>query len=171
MKSIYFQFISTYFQLIFLLSLQDIDKKWFQLKPNYFQFVWIYFAWFPFLNFNNILMLSTFSGFSFWTSKNILIRKDFNWNQFVSIQLNLLFFSLKKSIDKKGFHLKWSYFQFISIYFQFIFLLNPKAIAPKVYVHKRVPSNNYMFEDLGHSWGTLLKNGLGAFLSKGSIRL
>ena len=40
----------------------------------------------------------------------------------------------------------------------------------KVFVHNRVPSNNYITEDLGHSWGTPLKHCLGALFYKGLIR-
>ena len=39
-----------------------------------------------------------------------------------------------------------------------------------VVVHNRYHPDNYIIEDLGHSWGTPLKNCLGAVFNKDLIR-
>ena len=63
------------------------------------------------------------------------------------------------------------YFQFIWIYFQLMFLLNQKTKnTQKNAVHNRYHPDNYIIEDLGHSWGTPLKNCLGAVFNKDLIK-
>ena len=129
---------------------------------------------------------STFNGFFFEPQRNLMIRKDFNWNQltfnsFESTFNGFSFWTSKKSIDKTGLQLKSIYFQFVWIYFRWIFLLSLKEnfngtngfqlkspyfqfiwiyfqllfrwnletkTAPKVLVHKKVPSKQL------HSWGS-----------------
>ena len=110
-------FESTFNWYFFWTSKKSIDKKGVPLKSICFQFIRIYFQLI----------------FLFEPQRNLLIRKEFHWNQFTfnsfeSIFNWFSFWTSKKSIDKKGFQLKSIYFQFIWIYFQLICLLNLKEI-------------------------------------------
>ena len=156
------QFIWIYFQLIFLLKPQTHLLMWKDCNWNqfYFQFIWIYFQLIFLVNLKNIywceriaieinlpsIHLNLLSiDFPFKPPKNILIRNDFNWNQFN--------------------------FNFIWIYVHLIFLLiqinNPKSFCAQTGCH----GNNCIIEDLSHSWGTPLKNCFGCcFFNKGLIR-
>ena len=135
---------SIYVQLLFLLNFKTYYyKNGFQLKSICFQFIWIYFQLI----------------FLFNLQRNLLIRKGSNWNQFTFNSFESTFnwfysWTSKKSINKKGFQLKPIYFQFIWIYFQVIFLLNPKKMPQKFLCTIGYHRNNYILEDLGHSWGT-----------------
>ena len=89
------QFIFNSFESIFnwfsfWTSKKSIDKKGFQLESIYFQFI-------------NLLSID----FSFEPQRNLLIRKGFNWNQFTFNSFEstfnwFLFWTSKKSIEKKG---------------------------------------------------------------------
>jgi len=116
-------------------------------------------------------LISIYFQFTFhWSSIEInLLSIDFNG---FSIDLNLL------SID---FNLLSTDFQLISIYFQLIFNWNQFTFNRFQFTFNWFSIGfqlstigyhpvNYIIEYLSHSWGTPLKNCLGAVFNKGLIR-
>ena len=114
--------------------------------------------------------------FPFKPQRNLLIRKDFNWKQF-TFTSNWIYFQVMFLLNFKEVY--WQerisietslvsiHSNLLSIDFPF---KSPKKTPKKLLCTIGYHPNNYIVEDLGHSWGTPLKNCLGDVLNKALIR-
>ena len=115
-------------------------------------------------------LLST--DFLFQPQRNVFIRTDINWNQITFNSLNLLsidfpFKFQRNLLIRKDFIWNQLTFNSFESTFNWLFFKSTQKIPQKFLCTIRYHWNNYIIEDLGHSWGTPLRNCLGGAFKKG----
>ena len=162
-------FESTFNWCSFSTSKKSIDEKGYQLKSIYFQFNWIYFQLSFLLNKKwpkqNVHNRVPSKQLHYWGSGSLmgyplefyfgccffnkgLIRHLIIWEtlHFQGFNMDMAFWSKWTSFTQR----KVDTVRGLCFFTQ------------KVFVNNRVPSKNYIIEDLGQLWGTPVKKCLGA---------